>query len=54
MEDDALDDALKGYIPRLQWVAKSLVPFMPETAEKIAEVFSGERVVKPESLFQRK
>jgi methionyl-tRNA synthetase len=53
MEEEALNSALKGYIPRLQWVAEKLIPFMPETAEKVIQVFSGDKVVKPESLFQR-
>lgn len=52
--EDALNNALKGYIPRLQWVAKSLAPFMPETSKKIKGVFGGGKVAKPESLFQRR
>lgn len=54
LEEDALNDVLKGYISKLKWVAKSLAPFMPETAKKIEKVFGGKQVVKPESLFRRR
>lgn len=47
------ESALKWLVSEIRQVAVDLAPFMPETAEKIAKQFGGEKIVKGEALFPR-
>lgn len=47
-----LEDALKELTLRIKQIAHNLLPFMPETAQKILTQFSGEIKVQP-ALFPR-
>lgn len=47
------EDALTKLVGEIRQIAVDMAPFMPETAEKIAKQFGGEKIVKGESLFPR-
>ena len=44
---------LNELVKRIRQISVNLLPFMPETAEKINKQFSGEKIVKGEPLFPR-
>lgn len=46
-------EVLTGLVKILRQVAVDLEPFMPETARKISDQFSGELIKRGENLFQR-
>lgn len=48
-----LKERLWVYVGNLQDIAYNLQPFMPETAGKINEIFSGSTVIAPKPLFPR-
>lgn len=50
---DKLTSILAACIADIQQIALLLEPFMPETAEKIAEQFKGPKIVSSKALFPR-
>ena len=52
-DKDKLKKIFSKLIIDIQKIAKALVPFMPETAEKILEQFSQPKIKKQEILFPR-
>ncbi len=53
LKDKEKEEALVHLVSEIRQIALELSPFMPETAEKIAKQFGGEKIVKGESLFPR-
>lgn len=49
-----LTPLLKSYIEGLLVIGKSLVPFLPQTAEQIVDLFSSKNILKPAPFFLRK
>lgn len=45
---------LKSYIEELLIIGANLSPFLPATSAKILEIFTAEKISKPEALFLRK
>lgn len=45
---------IPNYIERILSIASNLRPFLPETSEKIINIFSQKKISKPEPLFLRK
>src|SRR5581483_7177280 len=52
LSNEELKPALEKYIHKIQHIASSLQPFLPETAEKVLTQFSGE-IKSTTSLFPR-
>lgn len=46
-------DTLKSYVEKIRTIATSLLPFMPQTAQKILDQFKGPTIVSGEVLFPR-
>ncbi len=46
-------EVIANLVALLYEIAKKLAPFMPETAEKIRDALSAEKIAKPEPLFPR-
>ncbi|MFH2019472.1 MAG: methionine--tRNA ligase [bacterium] len=53
LKDKEKDEALRRLVGEIRQISVDLTPFMPETAEKIAKQFGGEKIVKSEGLFPR-
>jgi methionyl-tRNA synthetase len=53
LKDQEKVAALTWLVGEIRQIAVDLAPFMPETAEKIAKQYSGEKIVKGEALFPR-
>ena len=53
LEGDNLKVALQSYLIEIAEIALNLKPFLPETTEKIAKVFSGAKIKMTEPLFPR-
>lgn len=53
LKDQEKTEALTRLVTEIRQIAVDLVPFMPETEEKIEKQFGGEKIVKGESLFPR-
>jgi methionyl-tRNA synthetase len=51
---EELSKILKPYIEGLINIGVLLVPFMPETSKKILDIFTQDKIKKPDPLFQRK
>ena len=47
------EEALTRLVGEIRQISTDLMPFMPETAEKISKQFDGEKIVKGEALFPR-
>ncbi len=47
------EEVIFNLVAHLQEISKKLAPFMPETAEKIRDALSEEKITKPEALFPR-
>ena len=45
--------ALTNLVNRIRQIAIDLKPFLPETAEKIEELFKGPRIISAKPLFPR-
>jgi methionyl-tRNA synthetase len=52
-DPEKLKIVLEKCVSEIQQIAVLLEPFMPQTAEKIAEQFKGPKIVSNESLFPR-
>ncbi|MBU1131337.1 class I tRNA ligase family protein [Patescibacteria group bacterium] len=51
---EELDFILKIYVKRILLIADLLKPFLPQTSEKITEIFTAKKIKKPkEPLFKR-
>lgn len=46
-------DNLKSYVEKIRTIATNLLPFMPQTAQKILDQFKGPAIVSGEVLFPR-
>lgn len=53
LEGKDLQNALQNYLNEIAEIALNLKPFLPETTEKIAKVFSGVKIKMTEPLFPR-
>lgn len=53
LQGKELEDLLTVYVNKLRLIAKLLEPFLPQTAQKIAEQFKGPTIVAGKSLFPR-
>ena len=53
LEPDMANPLLSTYVTSIQKIAVSLLPFMPQTATKILEQFSGPKISVAPSLFPR-
>lgn len=53
-DGEELERFLKFYIEELLLIGANLAPFMPATSAKITQIFSAEKIAKPEALFLRK
>lgn len=53
LEGDKLQKALQSYLNDIAEIALNLKPFLPETTEKIAEVFGAIQIKMVEPLFPR-
>jgi methionyl-tRNA synthetase len=53
-DESALGATLKPYIEGLITIGALLQPFMPETSQKILDIFTAKKITKPEPLFLRK
>lgn len=53
LEGDEKNDALHHLVEQVRQIAHSLLPFIPGTAEKILEQYSGEEIKAGEGLFPR-
>lgn len=53
LKDRELDNFLQKAVSHLQTLAFHLLPFLPETAEKIAKQFAGPKIKSAEPLFPR-
>ncbi len=54
LENEKLEIVLKDSIKEIIEIAVNLKPFMPQTAEKIIEIFRAEKIESPSPLFPRK
>ena len=53
LKDKEREEALSWLVAQIRQIATDLQPFLPQTAEKIAKQFGGEKIVKGEALFPR-
>lgn len=53
LEGEKLKEVLENAISSIQHIAHSLKPFLPETAEKIINIFKGPKIKSSEPLFPR-
>ncbi|EKD80635.1 MAG: hypothetical protein ACD_40C00046G0004 [uncultured bacterium] len=53
LKDKEREEALTRLVREIRQISVDLVPFMPESAEKISRQFNGEKIIKGESLFPR-
>lgn len=53
LKGNDLETVLKGLVKRVQEIAFNLQPFLPETAEKILNHFSQEKITAIEPIFPR-
>ncbi|MEK7185303.1 MAG: methionine--tRNA ligase [Patescibacteria group bacterium] len=53
-EGEELTALLKSYMEELLIIGANLSPFLPATSAKILEIFTAEKITKPEALFLRK
>jgi methionyl-tRNA synthetase len=44
---------LRGWVEDIQSIAYNLKPFLPDTSQRIEEIFSQERIQQGETLFPR-
>lgn len=48
-----VQEFLTEMLARIKVIGELVEPFMPETAGKIASIFSADKIIKPENLFNR-
>jgi methionyl-tRNA synthetase len=53
LKDKEREDALSFLVSEIRQIATDLAPFLPESAQKIAEIYNKEKIVKGEGLFPR-
>lgn len=53
LKDKEREHALTWLVGEIRQIAIDLAPFLPETAQKIAEIYNKEKIVKGEGLFPR-
>ncbi|KKU46920.1 MAG: Methionyl-tRNA synthetase [Microgenomates group bacterium GW2011_GWA2_46_7] len=53
LKDKEREEALSWLVGEIRQIAVDLLPFMPETAEKISRQFGGETIAKSAPLFPR-
>lgn len=53
LKDREREEALTWLVGEIRQIATDLQPFLPETAQKIAEIYNKEKIVKGEGLFPR-
>jgi methionyl-tRNA synthetase len=53
LKDKEREEALTWLVGEIRQIATDLAPFLPESAQKIAEIYNKEKIVKGEGLFPR-
>ena len=53
LKDKEREEALSFLVAEIRQIATDLAPFLPESAQKIAEIYNKEKIVKGEGLFPR-
>ncbi len=53
LKDKEREEALTWLVGEIRQIATDLAPFLPESAQKIAEIYNNEKIVKGEGLFPR-
>lgn len=53
LKDKEREEALTWLVTEIRQIATDLAPFLPESAQKIAEIYNKEKIVKGEGLFPR-
>lgn len=53
-DPEKLNNVINNLLNQIKSIGEALAPFMPETSEKILNIFDGEKILKADPLFPRK
>jgi len=53
-DPEKLSSVINNLLNSIRSIGEALIPFMPETSEKILKIFDGEKIIKAEPLFPKK